>query len=141
MDKVASRVELKVPVSADYVSVVRLLVSGLGTRLGLAVDELERLKLLVGETFLEIVARCERASGLIHLQWREDVDRVLVSLSDPSGKHRAVTDSGSLALLTTLGGEYSQTVVDGVPHLDIGFKITYQEERPFLFHEREDGKA
>jgi anti-sigma regulatory factor (Ser/Thr protein kinase) len=97
-------VELRVPVSPEYVSVVRLLVSGLGTRLGLAIDELDKLKLLVGEAFLTIVAQCEQVGGLMRFRWSENEDRVLVSLSDPSGKHKSVTDSGTLAMLRNLGG-------------------------------------
>jgi hypothetical protein len=136
-----SNVEFRVPVEAEYVSVVRLLVSGLGTRLGLVVDELEKLKLLVGESFLTIVAQCEQEPGLMRLTWVETGSRIQVSLSDPSGKHKSVTDSGNLALLKTIGGEFSSRVVDGIDQLDIGFDIQYREDRPFLFHEREDGRA
>nr|MDQ3023342.1 hypothetical protein [bacterium] len=61
-----NHVELKVPVAEDYVSVVRLLVSGLSTRLGLPVDEIENLKLMVGEAFLAIVHKADGIVGLMH---------------------------------------------------------------------------
>ena len=139
--KVNDNVELKVPVNAGYVSVVRLLISGLGTRLGLPVSEIEELKFVIGETFLTIVEKCEKASGLINLHWREREDHISVSLSDPSGKHKSVTNAAGLALLRELGGHYDTSVVDGVEHLDIDFQIKYTEDRPFIFHDHTDGRA
>ena|SRR5690606_13936338 len=134
-------VELKVPVSEDYVSVVRLLVSGLGNRLGLPVSELENLKLMIGEAFLTIVAKCETQSGLINLKWKQDSDHISVSISDPSGKHKSVTNAANLALLSTMGGEVKSNVIDGIEHLDLNFEIKYRENRPYLFNDRTDGKA
>jgi len=141
MDSISSNVELKVPVSDDYVSVVRLLVSGLCTRLGLAVDETENLKMVIGEAFLTIVGKCESIAGLIHLNWKQDHSHISVSISDPSGKHKSVTNAANLALLSKLGGEYNSTTVDGVEHLNIDFDIKYKEDRPFLFNERDSGQA
>lgn len=136
-----SRVELKVPVNGDYVSVVRLLVSGLGTRLGLPLDEIENLKLVVGEAFLSIVDKCESAaSGLVNLAWKQDDAHIGISLSDPSGRHKSVL-STSLALVKKLGGEYTSSVVDGVPHLDIGFDIRTEAGRPRIFDDRDPGRA
>ena len=134
-------VELKVPVSPDYVSVVRLLVSGLGNRLGLPVNELENLKLMIGEAFLTIVEKTEQAAGLVNLKWKQDADNITVSISDPSGKHKSVSHAGNLALLKTMGGEVTSNVIDGVEHLDLNFEIKYRENRPYLFHDRPDGKA
>ena len=134
-------VELKVPVNDDYTSVVRLLISGLGTRLGLGIDEIENLKLVVGEAFLNIVDKCEKTTGLINLAWKQDQEHICVSISDPSGKHKSVTNTASLALLNKLGGEYNSSVVDGVEHLNLDFDIKYKEERPSLFHDRENGQA
>lgn len=140
-NRLENRVLLKVPVSADYVSVVRLLVSGLCTRLGLPVEDLENLKLVIGETFLTIVEKCESIAGLINLTWRQDEKHVTVSISDPSGKHKSVTKAANLAILQSLGGEYNSSVVDGVEHLDINFKLKYKEDRPFIFNDQEDGRA
>ncbi|MCH7472475.1 hypothetical protein IIA79_05935 [bacterium] len=134
-------VELKVPVSGDYVSVVRLLISGVATRLGLPLEEVENLKLVVGEAFLTIVEKCEKAEGLIKLKWQQDTKHVSVSLSDPSGMHQSVTSAASLALLKSLGGEYNSTVVDGVEHLDLDFQIKYKDDRPYILYEREAVQA
>ena len=134
-------VELRVPVSEDYGSVVRLLISGLANRLGLPVEEVENLKLVVGEAFLTMVHHCEQAAGLLSLKWREVDDHISLSLSHPSGKTLRVSSSASLALLSTLGGQYDSRVVDGVQHLDLDFDIKYKENRPFIFHDRQDGQA
>lgn len=140
---VEQNVELKVPVDATYVSVVRLLVSGLGTRLGLAVDEIENLKLVAGEAFLTLVEKCEQTLGLITLRWRQAEEHIAISLVDPSGKHRERTlaNAASLALLQRLGGEYNSTIIDGVEHLNIDFKVKYEDDRPFIFNERKTGRA
>jgi len=141
MNRAVEQVELKVPVNAGYVSVVRLLISGLGVRLGLPVDELEDLKLVVGEVFLTIVQRCGTAVGLVHLKWRQDDRHISVSLSDPSGKHKHVAGAANLALLKQLGGVYNSTVVDGVEELNIDFDVKYKDDRPFIFDERPTGRA
>lgn len=134
-------VELKVPVNAEYVSVVRLLVSGLGTRLGLAVDEISKLKLVAGEAFETVVANCGQTAGLVMLKWAETETHITISLFDPAGKRRKVISAASIALVQTLGGEYQDHVVDGVNRLDIGFEIKHRESRPYIFHDSGDGQA
>jgi hypothetical protein len=141
MTVIDSNVELKVPVKEDYVSVVRLLVSGLANRLGLPIDELENLKLMIGEAFLAIIGKCEQASGLITLRWKEQAEHITVSLSDPSGKHKSVTNAASLVLMKRLGGTIGSEVIDGVEMLNLNFEIKYKEDRPFIFHDQPDGRA
>jgi hypothetical protein len=138
---VGNNVELKVPVDASYVSVVRLLISGLATRLGLPVDDLEKLKLVIGEAFNTVVMNSLTDKGLIRLKWAQTENSITVSLFDAAGQRQEVINAVEVELLKTLGGEYSTSVIDGVDQLDIGFTIKYQEDRPFLFHEREDGQA
>lgn len=135
------RVELKIPIDTTYVSVIRLLVSGLATRLGLDIGEIEKLKLMVGEAFETIVARCDNLNGLIRLKWIQTEASVQVILSDPAGKHKTLTDSGSLAALKELGGHIAPGVKDGMDQLELGFKVRYEEDRPFLFNDSKDIKA
>jgi hypothetical protein len=139
--QIDSNVELKVPVKENYVSVVRLLVSGLANRLGLPIDELENLKLMIGEAFLAIVDKCEQTNGLITLRWKEQAEHITVSLSDPSGKHKSVTNTASLALLKRLGGTIGSEVIDGVEILNLDFDIKYSENRPFIFNDDTSGRA
>jgi hypothetical protein len=136
-----NRVELKVPVAEDYVSVVRLLVSGLATRLGLPIDEIENLKLMVGEAFLAIVHKADGIAGLMHLNWKQSDSQVTISLSDPTGRHRSVMSSASFALVSELGGAVSTSVVDGVEHVDLDFRLEYRQDRPFIFGDRGPGQA
>jgi serine/threonine-protein kinase RsbW len=136
-----NRVELKIPVAEDYVSVVRLLISGLGSRLGLPIDEIEDLKLMVGEAFLAIVHKAEETAGLIHLNWKQNASQVTISLSDPTGRHRSVMSSASLALVQQRGGEVSSSVVDGVEHVDLDFRLEYRQDRPSVFGDRGPGRA
>jgi len=136
-----NHVELKVPVAEDYVSVVRLLVSGLSARLGLPVDEIEDLKLMVGEAFLAIVHKAEMVTGLIHLNWKQSASQVTISLSDPTGRHRSVMSSASIAMVQQLGGEVKSSVVDGVEHVDLDFRLEYTQDRPSVFGDRGPGRA
>jgi hypothetical protein len=136
-----NHVELKVPVAEDYVSVVRLLISGLSSRLGLPIDEIENLKLMVGEAFLAIVHKAEGMAGLMHLNWQQSDSQITISLSDPTGRHRSVMSSASIALVQELGGEVSSTVVDGVERVDLDFRLEYKQDRPFIFGDRGPGRA
>ena len=133
-------VELKVPVNGDYVSVVRLLVSGLATRLGLPVDELENLKLVIGEAFLNVVEKVN-AGGLVTLKWREDSDHITVSIGHPALSEKEIIKSAGLSLLSQLGGSYDTSIVDGVEHLDLDFEIKHRDNRPFIFNGPKDGQA
>ena len=142
MNKIAEqRVELKVPVAENYVGVVRLLISGLATRLGLPIDEVEDMKLMVGEAFLAIVHKAEETAGLIHLNWKQNASQVTISLSDPTGRHHSTMNAASLALVQTLGGEVSSSVVDGVEHVDLDFRLEYRQDRPSVFGDRGPGRA
>ena len=134
-------VELKIPVNAEYVSVIRLLISGLGARLGLDFEEVQKLKLVVGEAFLTVVDKCEQATGLIMLKWAEAETNITVSLFDPAGQRKSVINAANVALLKTLGGEYTDLVKDGMSRLDIGFQIKHKDNRPYIFHDRGDGQA
>ena len=142
MSRIAEhRVELKVPVSEDYVGVVRLLISGLSSRLGLPIDEIEDMKLMVGEAFLAIVHKAEQTAGLMHLNWKQTASQVTISLSDPTGRHHSTMNAASLALVQTLGGEISSSVVDGVEHVDLDFRLEYRQDRPSVFGDRGPGRA
>jgi hypothetical protein len=134
-------VELKVPVAEDYVGVVRLLISGLATRLGLPIDEIEDMKLMVGEAFLAIVSKAEQRAGLMHLNWKQSASQVTISLSDPTGRHHSTMQAASLALVASRGGEVSSSVVDGVEHVDLDFRLEYRQDRPSVFGDRGPGRA
>ena len=135
------RVELRVPVAEDYVGVVRLLISGLATRLGLPIDEIEDMKLMVGEAFLAIVGKAEQAAGLMQLHWKQSASQVTISLSDPTGRHHSTMNAVSLALVAQRGGAVSSSIVDGVEHVDLDFRLEYRQDRPSVFGDRGTGRA
>ena len=62
-------IELKIPAKADYVGVVRLLVSGLANRMGFAYDDIEDVKVAVAEACTNVVthARLETEEN-IHVE-------------------------------------------------------------------------
>jgi serine/threonine-protein kinase RsbW len=54
-----ANVELHLPADELMASPLRLLVSGLASRLGFTLDELDDLKLTLGEAFLAVVDKCK----------------------------------------------------------------------------------
>jgi serine/threonine-protein kinase RsbW len=55
-------VELRVPAKSRYVSVIRLTISGLATRIGFSYDEIEDLKIAVGEAVTNVVHHAYKES-------------------------------------------------------------------------------
>ena len=49
MMKAFDYIEIRVPAKPQYVSVIRLMVSGLGVRVGFSYDEIEDLKIATSE--------------------------------------------------------------------------------------------
>lgn len=116
-------IEVKVPVSEEYITAIRLFVSGLGARLSLDVDRMEDLKLAVTEAFLTIVERCEGKPGRITITWKVEDNHLSLAITDPSHKVRAITSSPNIRLVKELPGvEYVKGVHGG--SLEMGFDLT-----------------
>jgi len=92
-------VEVKLPPEENLVSALRLLVSGLGARLGFTTDELEDLKFAVGEAFLAVAERSKGQKGLITVRWEETPNQLSVIVSDPARAYTSVATSPIYAIL------------------------------------------
>ncbi len=78
-------VELKVPCSPEYVSVVRLAILGLCGRIPLSYDEVEDLRLAVGEACASSVDRASQAGAdhaHIHVAGSVDDARIVLEIRD-----------------------------------------------------------
>ena len=77
-------IELKVPAKAQYISVIRLTVSGLATRIGFNFDEIEDLKIATGEAVTNVVhhAYSENDEGEIIIGCGIYEDKIEIMVAD-----------------------------------------------------------
>lgn len=80
-------IELTLPARVEYISVARLLISGVANRLGLTYDEIEDIKLAVAEACTNAALHAYHGDeeGKICIQCKISADRIVI----------VVTDSGS----------------------------------------------
>lgn len=66
-------IDLKVPAKTEYMNVVRLSIAGIGERMGFSVDDIEDIKVAVGEACINSIRHAyqEKESGenLIHVRF------------------------------------------------------------------------
>ncbi|MGH9102833.1 MAG: ATP-binding protein [Acidimicrobiales bacterium] len=116
-------VELEVPARAEFVGLVRLLVSTLAAnRRVLADDRVDDLKLAVSEAATNAVEAYGTASSgqTVVIRWREEADRLAVSIIDRGGgfdpdrlpEHPPVTDAERLNFERGLGIPLIRALVD-----------------------------
>jgi len=127
--KLAS-VEVKLPPDAGLVSPLRLFVSGMASRLGFGLDEIEDLKLTIGEVFLAIVEKCAGTKGLISLKWEETPESLNIRVTDPSHTFTRVYSEPIFHLL--------EKIADGITYGDekqpeVNLSFDLKDKRKDLF--------
>lgn len=76
-------IELKLPAKADYVGVVRLLVSGVANRMGFPYDDIEDLKVAVAEACTNVVTHAyPKDKGHIHIECDVYDDKLAITVQD-----------------------------------------------------------
>ncbi|GEM_PF-5974641 len=95
-------IEIRLPVSAEYLTALRLFVSGLAGRLGYTVEQIDELKLAIGEAFLTLVSRLDPQVGYVRIHWELGQNSLTVTLSDPAGKTRHLTTAPIYRVLDRL---------------------------------------
>ena len=81
----ADVISLQLPSLPEYLGVARLTVSGVANRLGFTYDEIEDIKLAVGEACSNAVKhayRLEEEPGLISLSFSIYPDRLVIVVTD-----------------------------------------------------------
>jgi serine/threonine-protein kinase RsbW len=74
------KIELQIPCSAEYVSVARLAVSAVASRMNFGIDAIDDLKLAVGEACANAIQHA--AEGGIHIVCTIEPDHLAVSVRD-----------------------------------------------------------
>ncbi len=108
-----SHVELKVPADGAYVSVLRTTTAGLAARLDFTIDDIEDLRIAVGEACAMVLPEARRGGDLwcrFVLGKREMVVSVVV---DVDGTPEIDHDSFAWQVLTTLATEAATETTEG----------------------------
>lgn len=118
-------VELRIPCKPEYVGVARLTILGVASRMRFSYDEVEDVRLAVGEactTAVEWAERNGRAESQIVLRSHIATDQLVVEITDEAGERLEVKRSGEseqetenlgALLITLLVDEVTVTPHDG----------------------------
>ena len=103
-------VRLTVPAALEYVRIVRLTASGIASRLGLDVDEIENLRVAVDELASTIV---DAASGDLEITFSSAGGSLRIEGRAPTAASEVSVDDLSAQILRAVCDEYQLGVVDG----------------------------
>jgi serine/threonine-protein kinase RsbW len=81
-----AKVELKIPCQAEYIGVARLVILGVASRTSFSYDEVEDLRLAVGEACTSAIDRATgagRNDEQIELTFETRSDRLVIQVKDP----------------------------------------------------------
>ena len=112
-------VSLRVPADGAYVSVLRTMTASLAARLDFTVDDIEDLRIAVGEA-CALVLPVARPGGDLEADFRQSAGTLTVSVRVPtSGRAEPDYESFAWQVLTTLAAQ--ATAHAGGQHLEITF--------------------
>ena len=105
-------VRLSLPASPDYVRIVRLAASGIATNLGFDVDELDDLRVAVGELVNLTLEVCR--PEILEVMFTVDGSELRIEGSAPAADGRVVElDSLTRQILDAFLDTYTIEIVDG----------------------------
>ncbi len=114
-------IEIRLPVSAEYLTALRLFISGLAGRLGYTIEQIEELKLAIGEAFLALLSQLDPAVGYVKIRWELGENSLTITLSDPAGKTRHLTTAPIFPVLDKLISEGEVVPPEGEGEVRIRF--------------------
>jgi serine/threonine-protein kinase RsbW len=112
-------VSLRVPADGAYVSVLRTMTAGLAARLDFTVDDIEDLRIAIGEACALVLPEAV-AGGDLEAEFRQTPGTLTISVSvETSGPAEPDYESFAWQVLTTLAAEATANADDH--HLEIIF--------------------
>jgi serine/threonine-protein kinase RsbW len=112
-------VSLRVPADGAYVSVLRTMTAGLAARLDFTVDDIEDLRIAVGEACALVLPEA-RPGGDLEADFRQSAGTLTVSVRVPTvGRSEPDYESFAWQVLSTLATEATATTDDG--HIQVTF--------------------
>ncbi|HEX3931839.1 MAG TPA: ATP-binding protein [Nocardioides sp.] len=114
-----AEVSLRVPADGAYVSVLRTMTAGLAARLDFTVDDIEDLRIAVGEACALVLPQA-RPGGDLAAEFRQTPSTLEVSVRvETEGRAELDYESFAWQVLTTLADE--ATADAGERHLEVRF--------------------
>lgn len=110
-------VSIRIPASPEYIQIVRLIASGLATRLGFTLDDIEDLKIAVDEMCAYLTGTQGR-DGELQIRFSVGDDRIEIDGSGhftPGVKVRTQLTEFSQRILDTVVDQASLEQTDGHP--------------------------
>jgi serine/threonine-protein kinase RsbW len=105
-------VELRVPADGAYVSVLRTMTASLAARLDFTVDDIEDLRIAVGEACALVLPRA-RSGGALRAEFRQTTGALTVSVRvDTAGPAQPDYESFAWQVLSTLATDTSADADD-----------------------------
>lgn len=115
-------ISIRIPASPVYVQVVRLIASGLATRLGFTLDDIEDLKIGVDEMCAYLTGTQGR-DGQLEITFTVGADRIDIAGTgqfEPGEKVRTELTDFSQKILETVASDATLYQADGMP----AFRLT-----------------
>ncbi len=103
-------VRLTVPAALEYVRIVRLTASGIASRLGLDVDEIENMRVAVDELASTVV---DAASGDLEIAFSNVAGALRIEGRAPTDEAEISVDDLSSQILHAVCDEYELRIADG----------------------------
>lgn len=118
-DRDKADVSLRVPADGAYVSLLRTMTAGLAARLDFTVDDIEDLRIAVGEACALVLPEA-RPGGDLEAEFRQSSGTLTVSVRvETAGRADPDYESFAWQVLTTLATE--ATADAGDQHLEVTF--------------------
>jgi len=118
-DSTKAEVSLRLPADSAYVSVLRTMTAGLAARLDFTVDDIEDLRIAVGEACALVLPESE-AGGDLEAEFRLTPGTLTISVRVPTdGPKSTDQDSFAWQVLSTLARTASATSDDS--HFEVTF--------------------
>jgi serine/threonine-protein kinase RsbW len=116
--------ELRLPADSAYVAVLRMTTAGLAARLDFTLDDIEDLRMAVGEASAILLERA-RPGGQLISRFRLEDDRIAVQVSvDAINPTPPATDSFAWQVLTTTATDVSAEAGDDVLTISLAVSST-----------------
>ncbi len=123
-----TEVEVRLPADGAFVSVLRTTTAGLAARLDFTIDEIEDLRIAVGEAIAMLLPEAAEDADLT-CTFRLDPGRIEVAASVPAAEGADGPDYDSFAwqVLSTLADEADAALVDGTVTVTLAMTASLSE--------------
>lgn len=86
------KIKLTIPMDAKYISVARLAISGLTYESGLSIDDIEDLKICIGEACVNVLSNSEK--DCIKMEFEVKSDKVHIKVRDVKRLNEGTNELG-----------------------------------------------